>query len=44
MQIEKAKNNKKIKPWEAFWYSVAWTAIGLGLVLIGIFAAKFIFG
>lgn len=44
MQLEKAKKNKKMKPWEVFWYSLAWTAICLGLILVGVFAARFIFG
>lgn len=44
MQFEKVRKNKKMKPWEVFWHSVAWTAICIALILIGIFAAKFIFG
>lgn len=44
MQMEKAKKTKRIKPWELFWYVLAWTAICLGLILIGAFAAKLIFG
>lgn len=44
MQMEKTKKNKKMRPWTVFWYSVAWTVICLSLIVIGAFAAKFIFG
>lgn len=44
MQIEKIKKDKKLTSIEVFYHSVAWTAICLSLIIIGVLAAKIIFG